>query len=357
MIVDLSGFMFSGKSAVSDILSEFENVYVPDKRVEFDLLRVGGGLIDLKNAVDDWSPVRSYSALRRFISITEKLQRGVSFNESFLNVGWRYNERFPDFKKNLDAFFEDLIEIEWRAEWPYNELELDSLDLALIRLNFFSKSRRVTVRSVSQLLGLIFQKLIFRNYKPILQNNPERYILVSKDRFINAAQNLIYNLLWQGVDKNMFESVVVHNALEPFDPGKNIDLLGKNAKCIVVDRDPRDIYATSISFQHGFNDNVKFYKSIAGADDVYTFIKRYKTYRANVKEDSRILRLNFSDLILNYEDVLKRLYDYLDINDKKHINKGLFFSPVKSINNLNMWQNEKFKSKNSDFNKIADECI
>lgn len=70
-IVDLSGFMFSGKSAASDILREFSGVFVPNYLVEFDLLRMPGGLIDLKNAVMDWSPVRTYGAVCRFSDLVD----------------------------------------------------------------------------------------------------------------------------------------------------------------------------------------------------------------------------------------------------------------------------------------------
>jgi hypothetical protein len=79
ILVDLSGFMFSGKSAVSDLLREYDGVYVPGYREEFDLLRMAGGLIDLANAVDDWSPIRTHAALDRFERLTRRMADAPRF--------------------------------------------------------------------------------------------------------------------------------------------------------------------------------------------------------------------------------------------------------------------------------------
>src|SRR5215217_1070617 len=94
-VVDLNGYALTGKSAVSDLLREFEGYWVHRRRVkgiqkssidrsrlnteyseqwktalspatgfgdpfEFDLIRMPGGIRDLETAlVDDWSPIRS----------------------------------------------------------------------------------------------------------------------------------------------------------------------------------------------------------------------------------------------------------------------------------------------------------
>jgi hypothetical protein len=44
-VVDLSGYSFSGKSAVYDLLQEFEGYKMQGKEFEFDLLRCPGGLL------------------------------------------------------------------------------------------------------------------------------------------------------------------------------------------------------------------------------------------------------------------------------------------------------------------------
>jgi hypothetical protein len=68
-ILDLSGYLFSGKAAVHDLISEFEGFYSPGNRAEFDLLRVKDGVADLENAIHNWSPIRSDEAHGVFLKL------------------------------------------------------------------------------------------------------------------------------------------------------------------------------------------------------------------------------------------------------------------------------------------------
>ncbi|HQT24939.1 sulfotransferase [Daejeonella sp.] len=358
-IVDLSGFMFSGKAAVSDILSEFDKVYVPNNRQEFDLLRVGGGLIDLKNTVQDWSPVRTFAALERFEKVIAKLSRSVSFSEEFFNVGWDYQKRYPALEDALKKFLNRIIELEWDSPWPYSELESDSLDLLSARLRLSRNSKKFYIRMATNFLLFLSEKVVHRKYLKIheIHNGIKNYKLISVDRFVEAAQIFVNRIIWDGIDQNEYQMAVVHNALEPFDPGRNLDLLGPDARCIIVDRDPRDIYATSVSYQVGFNDNVSLYKAVAGADNVNTFINRYKIYRSRIRESNHVLRLNFGEVVLKYEESVTKICDFLELDQSYHNRKFSAFNPEKSVTNLNMWQNDSFSHLEESFNLIKNECL
>lgn len=357
-IVDLSGFMFSGKAAVSDILSEFDTVYVPNNRQEFDLLRVGGGLIDFKNTVEDWSPVRTFAALERFEKVIAKLSRSVSFSEGFFNVGWDYQQKYTTLETALEEFLNSIIVLEWDSPWPYSELESDSLDLLRSRVRLYQSSKKFYVRMVADVLLYLSENIIHRKYLKIHNEDGtlKRYKLVSAGKFVEATQAFVNRLIWDGIDQEKYKLAVVHNALEPFDPGRNLDLLGYDARCIVVDRNPRDIYASSVSYQVGFNDNVALYKAVAGADDVSTFIKRYKIYRSMIKENNHVLRLDFKEIVLNYEKSITKICNFLELDPLNHKRKFLAFNPEKSLANLNMWQNENFANLKESFNLIKNEC-
>jgi len=103
-VIDLSGYMFSGKSAVSDILREFNGVYVPNYLVEFDLLRMPGGLIDLKHAVMDWSPIRTFAAINRFDKLVNRLACSPKFPQKLFKTGYGYNQRYPNILQLKDQF-------------------------------------------------------------------------------------------------------------------------------------------------------------------------------------------------------------------------------------------------------------
>lgn len=357
MILDLSGYMFSGKASVSDILSEFDNIYVPNNRDEFDLLRVGGGLIDLKNAIDDWSPIRTNSAIKRFEKTISRLSRHVKFSNSFLNIGWAYNNRYPNIEAHTKLFIRDITQIEWETPWPYDLLEIESTQIFKTRIEDFKKTKWSAIKFLVKIIDYVYKKIILENSLDYKHSQEFKYKLsVNVEQFTIAAQKYISNILWEEVDENIYKILVTHNALEPFNPARNLDLLGPNAKSIVVSRDPRDIYVTALTHQVGFNDNVEFYKKIIGASNIETFIMRYNTYQNNIVTSNNVLRLKFSDIILNYENTLDLICDFINIDKSHHRNKHIKFNPVESANNLNMWMNPDFDFLKKDFKMIECEC-
>ena len=72
--IDINGTGNSGKSTITDLLREFEGVFLYDHLFEFDLIRIQGGLIDLKHNIHDyWSPIRADYAVQRFMKTAKRL--------------------------------------------------------------------------------------------------------------------------------------------------------------------------------------------------------------------------------------------------------------------------------------------
>lgn len=326
--VDLSGFMFSGKAAVSDLLREVSGVHVPYYRDEFDLLRLAGGLIDLKNAVEDWSPVRTHAALNRFERTVRRLADNPGFPEKLFHTGWGYAKKYPNLLESLDRFLGEAVVLQWETPWPYDDLEDGPLDT--LRRKLARKLGRVANRS---------------------------YRLTSREAFYPAAQEFLRRVLGHGVDLEATDWLVTHNALEPFDPANNLRLFGDDAKCIVVDRDPRDIYATAVTTQSGFNDSLEFYKQIAGAHRVDLFIERYKLYRRQIGQGSdRVLRVELENLINYYQGTVSNILDFLEVAPARHQLRRKHFDPELSRKNTEQWKNAELKGLAGDFERIAAEC-
>jgi len=125
--LDLSGYMFSGKSAVSDLIREFEGYYVTNYRFEFPLIRNQDGIMDLEKAlVDDWSPIRSDVELKRFLKLITKMsghkKRLFSLKEEEL-ISWNYQQLYSDkFYRYSMEYIESLIDFKIKAWWPYYEM-------------------------------------------------------------------------------------------------------------------------------------------------------------------------------------------------------------------------------------------
>ncbi|EQC45955.1 sulfotransferase domain protein [Bacteriovorax sp. BSW11_IV] len=321
--IDVSGVGSSGKSAVVDILREFEGIFVPANSFEFDLVRAPGGVLDLYHALcEDWSPVRSHNAVRRF----QKLVNLVGRSESSLNLwaaaqstGNRYDSVFHgQFTKLANEFLDSFIKGSYKAYWPY-----DSYEMAAPQ-RFFNK---------------FYRKFDF--HKKVCSE----VLLCDGENFANEFSKFM-NALFNQICKDS-NKVVLNNAFEAFNPARSLNLL-KSAKSIIVTRDPRDIYVSGLSsfnvsesdkaLQAVENDGIN--KSFLATDNLNNFITRYKLYMDHLtkNQDDRVLILKFEDLVENYDESLKKIISHLGLKDSDHVRKGMCFDPSKSGQNIGKWK-------------------
>jgi hypothetical protein len=326
--VDISGYGQSGKSVISDLLREFDSFWVPHNLFEFDLIRVPGGLLDLYHAlVEDWSVIRADAAVRRFRKVAYRMgeyARLSSPKSLFNSYGTNYQKVFRyRFFELTDKFVNSLIVAEFQKEWPFSDLERNNLQ------TFYKRAMRV--------IGL--HKNITQNY---ILTNPQA-------NFINLSTNYI-NRIFSLVIPYGTSNVVLHNALEPFNPVRGLSLLG-DAREIVVSRDPRDIYA-SIFVKDGVyipdflhNDSLWQLKaSMIAANDINIFIQQQRILSEASKsrcDDNRVLRLNYEDIVMNYDKTLKRILLFLELDSKLHHSPKKFFNPELSKANVGIWRKIK----------------
>ncbi|UPQ88114.1 sulfotransferase domain-containing protein [Vibrio sinaloensis] len=323
--LDLSGYMFSGKAAYSDLLREFDCIRVPNVRTEFDFLRMPDGLNDLHRALNPWSPISADIALRKFEQLIAKLSNDPKGLMRLFQHRYGYSDRFVNFKQESERFIEDITSVAWDMPWPYTLHQVSSLYLAFLKIR--SRLTRTTT---------------FPNV---------HYRMVDKTTFHQKVKDYLFRLYSQGVPSDI-SVVVEHNAFEPYCPEQSI-MLFHNAKSIIVDRDVRDIYMTGKTFSNGFNDNVELYSKISGAFDLDVFIKKQRTMRKNVDQSenqNNVLRLNFEDLVLNYSETLACVMDFLELTSSSHTRRLEHFSPEKSKANVRMWD-----SKDPDIKRIEHE--
>ncbi|MEO5346350.1 MAG: sulfotransferase [Magnetococcus sp. YQC-9] len=319
--LDLSGYMFSGKAALSDLLREFEGISVPDYRSEFDLLRIPHGLMDLKLAFDQWSWVRSDAAVRNFIKLTNTLARTPKglWERAFL-VGFGYDRRFPGFRDKTERFVGRITDATWRMQWPYEVMNI-------------SPFRHFWHRLWCKLKGI--------------QGWPEiEYHLCSGENFSAYAKEYLVELLIPEEDRNNRDIYVTHNMLEPYQPEAAFGFFD-DIRAIVVDRDVRDIYMTGSHYSVGFNDRVALYSRIIGAFDIDIFIKRQKILRNRTQygHHPRVLRIRFEDLVERHEETLERILAFLDMDRSAHIRPGLAFQPASSQKNIGLWRQATGEAK------------
>lgn len=336
--VDISGYGHSGKGVITDLLREFNGYNVPHPNFEFNLLRIQGGLIDLRfSLVDNWSPIRANASVIRFKNLIKrigpkaKLSKPVSL---FYSNGMNYDEYFNGkFSAISNDYINSLISYTYQGDWPYN----------IIDENPF---RQFYQRIIKNTLSL---------------NNDKCNInvtAINRKEFKLKTQSYL-NSLFDTIRMSNDDVFVMHNALEPFCPEKSLDLF-ENVKSIIVQRDPRDIYASLFVNSEGHsvsnetNEHWKLKISFLGADDIDNFCKRQliQFQQGSGETNSNILRIRYEDIILKYDQTLNQIYNFLGEDPSIHINKKMFFKPELSKKNIGLWRLIKEKQ---NVKKIEDE--
>lgn len=322
--VDISGFGHSGKGVITDLLREFKGYNLPNPNFEFNLIRIQGGLIDLKFAlVDNWSPIRSDAAIRRFRNLVNKIgPKANIFNlkSLFTSNGMNYDKMFNgQFSSISYRYLNNLIDFEFEGEWPYQILDEPSI------LQFIQRCQNTL-------------KLKTHHTSKVNVTS------ITESDFISVTQKYLTEL-FKIIKEENDEVLITQNALEPFNPIQGLRFF-ENGKLIIVQRDPRDIYASLFirnnafipSYETDYMWDLKI--NMLGANDIDQFCHRQSVYfnQTNLLYNPNILRLRYEEIVLDYHNVLKKIYKFLEIDESMHIKKGEFFNPKTSSKNIGLWK-------------------
>jgi len=301
--IDLSGYAFTGKHAVIDLMREIDGYHVPHFQFEFALLRIQGGILDLEHALcESWSPIRSDAAIRRFKRLVRRLgatNRITDPRSWFEAVGWNYESCYRGrFFALSRQYLDRLVAASWSAPWPYALADLSGGELFLRKL----KQKLRWPRAVH------FEYHVSR---------PADFVEITRD-YLEAvmSSNVAHGT----------RAIVMHNAFEPYQPARSLKFF-RRAKAIVVDRDPRDTYVQGL-----------WYAPIATG--VREFIARYRMQREATDYTSHpdVLRVRFEDLVLDYWTVIDRIFAHLGEDRARHVRPRQYFDPEVSRRNIGIWQ-------------------
>ena len=242
-------------------------------------------------------------------------------------MGNHYDLFFPNFTKFSNQYLGKLLSAKWESKWPYEK--------------YFHSDLRI-----------VFEKLISHfGYN----NTPEIYLTrLGRDEFDSYTKEYLDALL--SSRNNPPDSILLlSNTFEPYRPVVGIGLIS-NAKSIIVDRDPRDIYLSAWLSAVGSGSQVG--KAVIG-DSVHDFVKRFLLYRRAIintnEENANVLRLTFESLVKNFDSIRRNLCEFLGLKDIDiDINKS-DFNPTVSIDNVSMWEHQTDRNLLSSISFIEKE--
>ncbi len=301
LVIGVCGFSWSGSGAVIDYLMEFEENQVLTQ--EYILAYHPDGLRDLDAALNENCAkfLSSGVAIPRFRKTSDFLLRDLTKGKA---------------GKITEAYLDKLIQARWigleqgqqlvRNEWLYKKIGLRIREKIITRLSpeFCWKHRPYPL---SQMEFSIC---------------PEQFDEITREYTCSILKAIGLN-----TDRN-----IVLN--QPF-PGNNPIPYMKyfpDAKAIVADRDPRDVFAFLKYVFPGHSYSVPL-------QDVHEFCAYFENMHKKIAETLNhpdVLYIHFEDLVYRYEETADRICSFLGLG--KPGNEKRYFNPDESAANTMVFE-------------------
>lgn len=319
-IIIPTGYMGSGSSAVTNLLSEIQGYDDNNAEFEYVMLHCPDGLFDLEDKLlIGNNALRSDEALHRFINCMFDL-----YSKNNYWVSGYKTKVSPHFMNFCDDFITELIDIELKnIYWYFQQNPVTHL----------MKAKNYLRRFVGKFSG-----------GRIRINRPVQYsnmllAFPTSDQFYTASKNFLDKIYMAlGYDRH---HLVMDQFLLPHNLFRIPNYFDDNIRIIVVDRDPRDMFI--------LNKYIWAPKSVAVPYPLNAelFCEVYKKSRTSEKqiEDKRILRINFEDLVYMYNETIGYIYDFIGVDSDMHLKKMNLFNPYISINNTQLFYINKNSSE------------
>lgn len=304
----VAGYGWSGSSAVVDLLKEFEDNWEPC--VEFRAVKDPYGIHDLHhNLVEEWDLLNADNAIRDFRWHMMHLYHQSSRYSLISGLGYK-NSVGEHFLDATDRFIKKLVDFEYESWWWFPEFKKSKLELLSTKLK-----RKIT-RSLDK------------------EDSTMSFAKVDENYFLECAKEYLDEIFMPIAKENDAKNVILDQAVSIPNFEKQMRCF-RNAKLVVVDRDPRDIYVDLI------REKGLIGRELGKSHDATMYVKWHKAWRSNIErmqDNSDVFCLQFEDLVLHYEESVIKIAEFLELDMSKHIAKKQLFDPARSVKNIGIWK-------------------
>lgn len=319
MIVIPTGYMGSGSSAVTDLVSEMKGFSSPHGDFEYVFLHCPNGVFDLEDKLlHGNNAIRSDEALHTFRAQMKEL-----YDKPLWWVGNYKNVLGPHFMDAVDKFIDALTQFSSTNYWYYQEQR--GLR-ALPRLALNKIARSVSGGRLAPTKPLLYEGMALS--------------LPTPDEFYAAARTFILEALAPLAGRT--PNLILDQLLLPFNAWRMDSYFDNDAVCFVVERDPRDVFLLNKYIWKKRDNQPTPYPC-----DVREFCSYYQRLRESEhhQESARVHRLHFEDLVYRYDDTTRGIRDALGLPEEAHVAKGELFAPEKSIANTQLFLLDEYRAE------------
>ena len=305
------GFYTTGGSAIGDLLEGFDGIFrFP---VEFRLVKEYKGLLDLEKNLSTGDMERIDLAIKDFEWLASNFDRGTN---SLRNGGLDYGKHTKfNFDRLTREFIESLVAYEYPMDWYY-----------------FDFYRSFLVQA--------FNKFKLKGFN-ISTNTKAHMSILSNEDYRSNARKYLDKIFAASSGSKKFKYVSLQNAvgITSFPYFESCMKYFDGAKCIIVDRDPRDVYL-SIYENRYLPDNH------SEDERVKHFIDFYRVLRSDLdslKQRDDVIYIRFEDLVINTRTETKRICEFLNLDFSDFKLSRSKFNPSISVQNIKLWESTKDK--------------
>lgn len=319
-VLTVASYYGSGSSAVTDFLSEFDNIKSLTN-YEFRFAHDPDGLSELEyNLVENFNRHNSGHALKRYRDFVDY------YGDHFMVR--RYEPFFQNqWRKISYKYIESLVDFSYPGCWQFD---------------FYDKGP--WYEFWHKLPDRILTRTVWRN-------NPDKHIFFENDityaahpteeKFLTCTRDYTDELM-----KLANPERKPYLMVDQLMPSTNIERHMRyfsNLKTFVVDRDPRDIYLLEKHEWH------------AGAvpADLDAFCQWYM-YSRSTREyenwnEEHIMFIQFEDLIYHYEETTDKIMKWIGLSKDNHVSPKKYLVPEQSRKNTRYWEQYPETKKEADY--------
>lgn len=325
------GYMGSGSSAITHLVSEFKGYEAKAGVFEYVFLHCPNGVFDLEDKLlIGNNSLRSDEALHSFYNTMQQL-----YDKKYWWVGHYKDIVGDDFLKVTKEFVDSLIQCRPEYYWYQQENVNTRMFFQLILNKIVST---LTLKKVKLKKPLLYPEIWLSYVKP--------------EEFYKEAQKYLASFFEMiGVNDN---NIILDQLLLPQNLYRVDNYFDSSLKAFVVERDPRDVFIINKYVWPAQNEIVPF------STEVKEFCKQYRLLREMEKktDSDKVIHLKFEDLIYKYDETLESILKFLGLTHEEHIRKKEKFNPSISINNTQLFEaNDKYKAEGKIIEELLPEYI
>lgn len=325
-IISSTGYGFTGSTAITDLVKEYSGVETCKySGYELKFFHDTKGIINLKNyMVNNRTPAAMNDAALDYLNkCKEWASSGTAMNYE-LFFGNQFMKHSLKYLENLGG-----------------EIYMDVHDFSNLS-NFENFITRVVNKLQYTWHSLTYKEPYGQKHLrpiPLFADNKRNYLFdLDEDKFTNITK-LYFQCLMNAFTEKEFANI---HELVPISLIDECCRYFDDIYIITTERDPRDIY---------LNAKHRWLTLDHPSKDVVFFCEHYKWLRSLIPKTKKkeVIKIQFEDLVFDYEKTVKRIEDFCGLNSENHINKKQFFNPDKAKLNCNLIGVYKEEKRNIEY--------